>query len=107
MKSIIALMTPRNPMDLFDEMLGSSDTIQVELTAATLRMVRRDGTQVDPSQVGTLLLQEEGTPLAQYLDEITPDGDGFGGRDARGVSVEIYERVAQALAPMGVQVSRK
>lgn len=107
MQTLIAFMTPRNPIDLFDEMLGSSATIQIDVSETGLTITRRDGTPVDAAQVGTLYLCEEGTPMAQYLEETTPNGDGFGGRDARGVSREVYQLVAQQLVPLGIKVTRK
>lgn len=109
---LIATMTLKanQNKDFFAHLLENTALVQLTTAHAASSygqpvVLRQDGALVDYASIESLHLLEEGIPLAQFLAEHTPDGDGFGGRRARGVAPAAAEIVAAALAPFGIQVT--
>lgn len=59
------------------------------------------------SDIESIYICERGADLKTYSNQTTPDGDGFGGRSAVGVSEQDYRQIRDIFLPLGIRVSAK
>lgn len=109
---LIAIATMKATQDdVLRHLLEDTATVQLTTQHAASSasrqpvVVRQDGSLVDLQQVESLHLLEGSISLPQFLAEHTPNGDGFGGRRARGVAPETAQAVARVMAPFAITIT--